>query len=172
MFGFGKVWSNLGGYRDVLGWATQPESAYTLRFAILNGQTIEFTLPNNTSAVREGDGFWSDVSVSGSQGPSVNIDSPAAGSLLNTGQSFTATGRAAAIFESSFVLELRAVPSETLLASSVITYVAPDVGLPGTWQGGLTPLNNYTGAAELRAIYARPSDGVQVVLAAVPVSLR
>lgn len=172
VFGFGKVWSNLNNYRQTMGWATQSETAYTLRFGILNRQLVEFNLPNGTTMLRQSDGFWSDMSTTPPlSSPGVRIDTPASQATLVNGQSFTVTGQAAGLFEASFVLELRAVPSGALLESAIMTYNAPEVGLAGPWQTRLTP-TSYVGAAEMRAIYTQPRDGTQVVLAVLPVTFR
>ena len=172
LFGFGKVWSNLNNYRQTMGWATQAETAYTLRFGILNGQLVEFNLPSGATILRNSDGFWSEGSTTPPlSSPGVRIDTPASQTGLANGQSFTVSGQAAGLFEASFVLELRAVPSNTLLASAIITYNAADVGLAGPWQTRLTPAS-YIGAAELRAIYTQPRDGAQVVMAVLPITFR
>jgi LysM repeat protein len=171
MFGFGKVWSNLSTYRTTLGWATQSETSYSLNYAIMNGQLTQFNLPNGNMIMRENDGFWSSDSTPSGSVQSVNIDQPTAQQSLLSGQSFDVMGRAAGLFEASFVLELRTVPSNTLLASAAVTYNAADVGLPGPWQTRLTPLS-YTGAAELRAIYLQPRDGTPVLMTSIPVTFR
>lgn len=182
IMGFGKVWANLNSYKDSLGWAVQSESAYTLQIRLLDGGIISFTLPDGSRIERHSDGFWSNVPgrntvvpalspppTEAAVGPVVRVLSPSSGARLATGSSFSLAGEAAGIFEASFVLELQAVPSGSILASQVVTYLAPDVELTGTWQATLTP-SFYTGAAEIRAIYIRPSDGGRVILAAVPVT--
>jgi LysM repeat protein len=168
IMGFGKVWSNLNNYRQSLGWATSSERSFTLRFGILNHQMVEFSLPDGSAVVRHSDGFWSSAALSGA---SVIIQTPASGANLAAGANFNVSGQAVGVFEASFVLELRAMPSGTVLASQIITYAAPDFSTLAPWQTTLNP-GAYVGAAELRAVYARPSDGAQIVLAAVPVIFR
>jgi len=172
IMGFGKVWSNLGDYRQRLGWANTPEESYRLRFRILSRLMVEFFLPDGTSVLRHSDGFWSDVPASGTDpgGPGASIHTPASGAVLARGQAFTAAGQAVGVFEASFVVELRAMPAGTLLDSQIVTYVAPDFTTPGPWQTILNP-GSYSGAAEVRAVYTEPRDGAQVVLATAPVTI-
>jgi hypothetical protein len=168
ILGFGKIWNNLNDYRETLGWAIQSEVAYTLRFGVLDGQMVEFTLPDGSTVFRQSDGFWSDESTASAGSQNVIIHIPQPGSMLTGGQSFTISGQAAGLFEASFVLELRALPSETLLDSAIVTYTAPEVGATGSWEARLTPIN-YAGSAELRAIYIQPADGALIVLTKVAV---
>jgi hypothetical protein len=172
IMGFGKVWINLGSYRQRIGWATGPERSYTLRFGVLNHQMVEFTLPNGGTVVRQGDGFWSSATTpTAPSGTSVTIQTPANAANLTTNAPFGVSGQAVGVFEASFVLELRAAPSGNVLASQIVTYTAPDYTLPGSWAATLNP-GNYIGAAELHAVYTLPSGEGQVSLATVPVIFR
>lgn len=183
VMGFGKVWSNLNNYRQTLGWATQSEMAYTLQFRSVGSEVYEFSLPDGAVITRYGDGFWSNVPQRNTiptpyptafpspnpGGPAIHIIEPSIGGNLTAGMPFSVSGDAAGIFEASFVLELWAVPSETLLTSQIVTYITSDVRLPGTWQVSLTP-SSYIGSAEIRAKYIQPSDGTPQILSVVRVN--
>lgn len=171
IMGFGKVWRNLNNYSSALGWATRPEVSFTLQFGVLNGQMVEFRLPDGSAIVRYADGFWSAFGGTSAGAASVTIQMPATGATLAAGVPFNAAGQAVGVFEASFVLDLRETPTGTVLSSQIITYTTADFGVTAPWQAVVTPIN-FAGEAELRALYTRPSDGVQVVLASVPVSFR
>jgi LysM repeat protein len=172
IMGFGKVWVNLNDYRQTLGWATQSEQSYSLRFGILNSLMVEFNLPDGTAMLRHSDGFWSGIGSATPvpSGSTIVIEVPTVAMTVSSSGPFTVSGQAAGLFEASFVLELYALPANTLLASQIVTYSAPDFQTLAPWQTTLSS-GGYFGPADIRAVYIQPRDGSRVVLASVLVRI-
>ncbi len=68
-FGFGKVWNNITGVRERLGWATGNERGYTMVIGQTQG-TPSFTLPDGYIAYNIGGSAWAVTGTpTGSSGP-------------------------------------------------------------------------------------------------------
>jgi hypothetical protein len=91
-------------------------------------------------------------------GPFVCIESPAGVSTL--GSTVALSGYAGGSFENSVVIEIRD-ENDVPIAQQPLTYTAPEIGTPGSWQVTLPmPPGQPSGAAgRIVAFFGSPRDG-------------
>lgn len=96
------------------------------------------------------------------------ITTPANGATVPSG-SITVSGTGQGLFENTFSLTLSDTNGQ-LLTSQVVTYTSAEVGGLGSWSATLNA-GTFGGAAVIRAVYSRPSDGQQVTLATANITI-
>ncbi len=97
-----------------------------------------------------------------------SITSPTPNSNVG-GDSFEATGMVSGVFENTFTLSLIGADG-SVIDSEPITVFDPYFVDEVPWTAELAT-NGYSGAGEIRAFYNAPSDGSEVVLASIPVTV-
>ncbi|NWF67830.1 MAG: hypothetical protein HXY40_01970 [Chloroflexi bacterium] len=97
-----------------------------------------------------------------------SITSPATGSTIG-GDNLTVTGTASGLYQGTLLLGLFA-PDGAQISQIVIAVFNPYFTDAVLWTGEV-PTNGYTGAAELRAYYQQASDGKDVTLASVQITI-
>jgi hypothetical protein len=97
-----------------------------------------------------------------------SITSPVAGGAVG-GESIQITGTASGLFENALTLGLYGADGAEI-SRTFITVMNPYFVDAALWSAEL-PTNGYVGAGELRASYTQASDGKEVVIATVPVTV-
>lgn len=106
--------------------------------------------------------------------PFVCIDVPTAGTRMPRGTHLDVRGYAGGSFESNLIVEASVVQPVTPGGSmrNVLTYAAPDVGMPGAWQTTLNfPASGLPWTWRITAYFTSPRDGSRVVETSVDVVL-
>ncbi|RLT38137.1 MAG: hypothetical protein DWI58_15930 [Chloroflexi bacterium] len=107
----------------------------------------------------------------------VCIEQPTRGASVARGTTLTVRGYAGGSFENNVVVEVRLVNASGVLAGSTlahmpVTYVAPDMGMPGFWQAVLTIPAGQPSNARVIAHFESPKDGARVAEASVDIALK
>jgi len=108
--------------------------------------------------------------------PFVCIDAPAAGTTVPPGSDLVVSGYAGGSFESHVLVEVGGVLAQTasdMVATVPLTYVAPDVGMPGFWSTTIRlPADGLPSTLRVTASFSSPRDGSVVASASVDFTTR
>lgn len=109
--------------------------------------------------------------------PFVCIDGPSAGAVVSRGGTLMVRGYAGGSFENNVVVEVRTVDASGALAAAPLvlkptTYIAPDIGMPGSWSVELAIPVGAPSNARVIAHFESPKDGERVAEASVAIVIR
>lgn len=96
---------------------------------------------------------------------------------MRRGGTLVVRGYAGGSFENNVVVEVRTVDASGALAAAPLvlkpmTYVAPDLGMPGFWTVELAIPAGAPSNARVMAHFESPKDGARVAEASVDIALR